>query len=97
MNLKLNLNLDQLKVISKYRGLITVLAVTGLIGFTTYQISQVTSTQPDPAYVKEQTDKLSSIKLRISPETLQGLQELQSAGDTNIIIQPGKNDPFSLN
>lgn len=97
MKLNFQLNLQQFNALLKYRGLLTIVAVVGLVGYTTYQVSQIGTVQPDQQYIKAQTDKLSTIKLKINPETIQKLKDLQSGGDTNIQIQNGKNDPFSFN
>ncbi|HSX41468.1 MAG TPA: hypothetical protein VLF21_02460 [Candidatus Saccharimonadales bacterium] len=96
MNLKFEVKPEQFLVLARYAGLITTVIAVGLIGYTTYQISQIAGAQPDQAYIKDQTDKLSAIKLKISAKTIKQLSELQSAGDTNIQINPGKADPFSL-
>lgn len=96
MNLKFELKPEQFTILLKYSGIATALLVIGLIGYTTYQISQIAVAQPDQVYIKDQKDKLAAIKLKINATTIAQLRELQSAGDTNIQINPGKDDPFSL-
>lgn len=86
-----------LAVVAKYRLLITIIVITGLVGYTGFQISRIFAIQPDQAYVASQKEKAKATSLRVNKKTIQELQALQSAGDTSISVTPGKNDPFSIN
>lgn len=89
----MNIFLAQL---TRARRLMSILTVAGLIGFTTYQISQITAVQADQDYLARQKASVTIVKLKPSVETLNQLRALQSAGDTSVPIRSGKNDPFSL-
>lgn len=84
-----------LRTIARYRGLIVTLVVIGLVGFTAYQISLITSVQPDQPYLAAQKDG-GGTKLKLTPQIIENLQQLQPAGTGDVQIRPGKNNPFSL-
>ena len=83
--------------LTQARRLLTILVVLGLVGYTGYQVSQVTAVEADQVYLQSQSEQLSSIKLKISPQTVQDLAKLKPAGDTSVPVQSGKEDPFSAN
>lgn len=94
----MNINPQQLvSQLSRFRGLVTIVAIVGLLGYTAYQVSLITGVQPDAQYLSHQRASAPSIKLKISRNTIDKLKALQSAGDTTVPVGTSKNDPFSLN
>lgn len=99
MNLSMNLNLDPKQLMPVFKGTIrplTIIIALGLIGYTGYQISQVTSVQPDTAYMEANRQNHKTPSLKINQDTLRQLKSLTPAGDTSIPVEAGKNDPFQL-
>lgn len=85
-----------LDLLNPYKNFLTLLVCIGLIGFTAYQISQITAVKPDTAYMELQRPKSTPAQLKASPQTIEKLRSLQPAGDTRATINPGKPNPFSL-
>lgn len=99
MNLSMNLSLDPKQLMPVFRGAIrplTIMVALGLIGYTGYQISRVTSIQPDIAYMETNRQNHKTPSLKINQDTLRQLKSLVPAGDTSIPVEAGKNDPFQL-
>ncbi len=98
MNANLHLDLKQLSpLFLRYRASIATLIILGLVGYTGIQISRVTSVQPDQAYLQAQQSNTKTTTLRIDKQTLDQLRALKPAGDTNVPVTVGKENPFTLN
>lgn len=100
MNLKANISLSSaqlLPLLNRSKRIIVLVVAVGLIGYTGYQISQITAVGPDEAYLTQATAKQKVPNLKSNKDTVQQLKTLHSAGDTSIPINPGKHNPFSLN
>jgi hypothetical protein len=97
MNMKMNLNLNQIiKVITRLKGVLITLAATALLAYTAYQISLINSVGADQTYLAAQKDKLTTIQLKSDPKTIQAIRNLQTPGDNNVPIQLGKSNPFTF-
>lgn len=97
MNSSISLNLNNiLKTALRFTGLATALVIIGLLGFTAYQISQITSAQADASYLHEKQAAGTVVKLKLDAATSQQLQQRRSAGADAPATQNGKNDPFAL-
>ena len=90
-----SLNLKQITdIIIAKRGMLIFLLVIALFGYTGFQISRITSVQPDQAYISAQ--KKSSVSLKGNKATIENLKALRSSGDTSIPINVGKHNPFTF-
>ena len=98
MNISLS-NLDPkilLPAIKRISGPLVTLLIIGLVGYTAYQISRITSVQPDAAYMEANRKDHKTTSLRINQETMRQLESLKAAGDTTVPVVTGKDDPFRL-
>lgn len=80
----------------RYKTLLTTLVVVGLIGFTGYQISQITSVEPDAAYLQAKEKESKTASLRIDKKTLDQVNQLDSSASTPAPANVGKSNPFSF-
>ncbi len=85
-----------IRALARYRGILTILVSIALIGFTAYQISQITSVQPDQAYLQSQKDTAGSVKLKATPAFVEKLRELKPATSNSVQVRSGKSNPFAL-
>jgi predicted negative regulator of RcsB-dependent stress response len=98
MNQAISFNPKQLLTwLSRSRRTLTFLIVAGLLGYTGYQISQLTNVQPSPAYITVQQAASKVPNLRGNQQVISQLKKLQSPGNTTIQVTTGKQDPFTLN
>lgn len=98
MNISLS-NLDpkmMLPALKRISGPLVTLIILVLIGYTAYQISRITTVQPDAAYLEANRKEHKTTNLRINQETLKQLESLEAAGDTVVPVVTGKDDPFRL-
>jgi hypothetical protein len=96
-NMKLNLDLKNiLTVVSRYKRIVITLVIIGLMGYTGYQISRITSVQPDAAYLETRRAEAKAVSLKINKATQDKLRGLQSAGDTSVPTVSGKSNPFAF-
>lgn len=79
------------------RKLITTLIILGLLGYSGYQISQITAIQPDQAYINTQAKANKVPSLRANKQVISQLKGLREPGDTTIQVTTGKQNPFSPN
>jgi hypothetical protein len=85
-----------LGIAARYRNLVVILIIAGLLGYTGYQISRITSIQADPAYMAAQKGKDKVTSLKINKSILEQLQKLRPAGTSSAPVNVGKQDPFTL-
>ena len=98
MNISLS-NLDpkmMLPALKRISGPAITLVIVILVGYTAYQISRITSVQPDVAYMELNKKDHKTPSLKINQETMKQLKALAPAGDTNVPVVTGKDDPFRL-
>jgi predicted negative regulator of RcsB-dependent stress response len=79
------------------RKLITTLVILGLLGYSGYQISQITAVQPNQAYITTQTKANKVPSLHPNKQVLSQLKGLREPGDTTIQVTTGKQNPFAPN
>lgn len=85
-----------LPMLLRYKTLIVTLVVVSLLGFTAYQISQITSVEPDPAYLRAKEKDSKATSLRIDKKTLEAVTQLSPNGPTPAPVNVGKSNPFSF-
>lgn len=98
MNISLS-NLDpkmMLPALKRISGPAVTLVIVVLVGYTAYQISRVTTVQPDVVYMEANKNNHKTTSLKINQETMKQLKSLAPAGDTNVPVVTGKDDPFRL-
>jgi hypothetical protein len=99
LNMNLSFNLDPaaiLRFLAARRVLVTIMAVVALLGYTGYQISQITAVQPDQAYISQQQGKAKTANLKASKPIVTQLKLLQSPPIPAAPSAVGKQNPFSL-
>jgi hypothetical protein len=91
------MNANQIiKPLTKFRGLIAGVIIIAVLSYTAYLASSIFNVGPDAAYLQEQQKSAQTTSLKVPPDSLQKIKSLQEPGNTNIPIQLGKGDPFSL-
>ncbi len=103
--MKLNLNMKlsgslgaYLKPLGKYIGMIGVLAVIALLGYTAYFLTNLFFAPSDlSALEKKQEESAQSKQIRFNEKTLQSLDKLKSAGTSPDTSNVGKDNPFAPN
>lgn len=102
MNLNMNLSLSSfdpkllLPALKRISGPAVTLVIVLLVGYTAYQISRITSVQPDVAYMEANKKDHKTPSLKINQETMKQLKSLTPAGDVTVPVVTGKDDPFRL-
>ena len=76
---------------------LTTAVIVILLGYTGYQISQITNVQPSQAYITAQEKTTKVPNLRANQQVISQIQQLQEPGSTTIQVTTGKQDPFTLN
>lgn len=85
-----------LPILLRYKTLLVTLVVVSLLGFTAYQISQITSVEPDPAYLQAKEKESKATSLRIDKKTLEAVTQLSPNGAAPAPVNVGKSNPFSF-
>ncbi|TAK89200.1 hypothetical protein EPO04_03835 [Patescibacteria group bacterium] len=80
----------------RYKTLLTTLVVVALFGFTAYQISQITSVEPDPVYLQAKEKEAKTAGLKINKQTLDQVTKLDSSAGSTTPVNVGKSNPFSF-
>ncbi len=101
-NLNMNISLSSLDpklllpALKRISGPAVTLVIILLVGYTAYQVSRITSVQADVAYMEANKKNHKTPSLKINQETMKQLKSLAPAGDTNVPVVTGKDDPFRL-
>lgn len=85
-----------LPAVKRVIGPAITLVIVALVGYTAYQISRITTVQPDTAYMEANKKSHKTPSLKINQETMKQLKNLTPAGDTTVPVVTGKDDPFRL-
>lgn len=85
-----------LPVLLRYKTLLVTLIVVSLFGFTAYLISQITSVEPDPAYLQTKEKEGKATSLRIDKKTLEQVVKLNPPASAPTPVNVGKSNPFSF-
>lgn len=99
LNMKLSGNIGaMLKPLGKYLGLISIMAIIAILGYTAYFITNLFYAPGDlSALEKKQEETNQSKQVRFNEKTLRSLDQLKSAGSTPDTSGVGKQNPFSQN
>lgn len=80
---------------NKYANFMFGIVVFSLLGYTAFQISQISTVAPDAAYVEDEIKKSDAKRIKLDTKTLDAVRVLNQLEIKPDTANPGKPDPFT--